>query len=100
MPETGERQKIRLSLSPQAQKYARRGAPLEARLMAAGGAMPLPPVELATVLFALMHDPDAEVKSRAQESLEGLPDSVLQPVLEGDAHPALLSHFAQSVDGC
>ena len=40
--------------------------------MAARGALPLPPVELATVLFALAHDPDTEVKSRARESLEGI----------------------------
>ncbi|MGI9592727.1 MAG: hypothetical protein ACR2P8_15260 [Myxococcota bacterium] len=95
MPEA-ERQKIRLVLSPQAQKYANRKAPREARLMAARGALPLPPLDLATVLFALMHDEDAEVKTRARESLEGLPDGVLDPVLEGDAHPALLSHLANA----
>jgi len=91
-----ERQKIRLVLSPQAQKYASRKSPREARLMAARGALPLPPVDLATVLFALMHDSDAEVKTRARESLEGLPDAVIEPVLEGEAHPALLSHLAHA----
>jgi hypothetical protein len=34
-------QKIRLELSPQAEKYARRDAPREVRLMAARGALPL-----------------------------------------------------------
>ena len=67
-------QKIRLELSPQAEKYARRDAPRDVRLMAARGALPLQPLELATVLFALMHDEDAEVKSTARDSLEGLPD--------------------------
>jgi len=89
-----ESSKIRLKLSPQAERYARRDAPRESRLMAARGALPLPPLELATVLFALMHDPDAEVKSTARESLEGLPDAVLTSVLSGPAHPALLSHLA------
>ncbi len=64
--------------------------------MAARGALPLEPVELATVLFALLHDPDAEVKTRAAESLEQLPEHVAFPVLEGPAHPALLSHLAQA----
>ena len=91
-----EPSKIRLKLSPQAERYARRDAPRESRLMAARGALPLPPLELATVLFALMHDPDAEVKSTARESLEGLPDAVLAPVLAGPAHPALLSHLAHA----
>ena len=70
-------QKIRLELSPQAEKYARRDAPREVRLMAARGALPLPPVELATVLFALMHDDDAEIKSTARDSLEALPEGVI-----------------------
>jgi hypothetical protein len=94
--DTREAQRIRLTLSPQAERYARRDAPLDARLMAARGALPLPPVELATVLFALMHDPDAEVKGLARESLEGLPEGVCQAVLSGETHPALLSHLARA----
>jgi len=87
-------QKIRLKLSPQAERYARRDAPREARLMAARGALPLPPIDLATVLFALLHDSDAEVKSTARDSLENLPASVIDPVLSGPVHPALLSHYS------
>jgi hypothetical protein len=96
VPESKDRQKIRLPLSPQAERYARRDAPREARMMAARGALPLPPVDLATVLFALMHDPDAEVKSTARESLEGLPENVIEPVLAGATHPAVLSHLAHA----
>jgi hypothetical protein len=93
---SNEAQRIRLVLSPQAERYARRDAPRDVRLMAARGALPLPPAELASVLFALMHDPDAEVKSAARESLEGLPDGVCQAVLTGDVHPAILSHLARA----
>ena len=89
-------QKIRLELSPQAEKYARRDAPRDVRLAAARGALPLQPVELATVLFALMHDEDAEVKSTARDSLETLPDGVLLSVLAAPAHPALLDHLAHA----
>ena len=89
-------QKIRLELSQQAEKYARRDAPREVRLMAARGALPLQPTELATVLFALMHDEDAEVKSTARDSLEGLPDGVITSVLAAPAHPALLDHLAHA----
>jgi hypothetical protein len=96
VPEQTEPQKIRLTLSPQAERYARRDAPREARLMAARGALPLPPLELATVLFVLHHDPDPEIKSTARDSLESLPDSVRDVVLSGPAHPALLSHFAHA----
>src|SRR5688572_10288416 len=92
-------QKIRLALSAQAEKYARRDAPREVRLMAARGALPLQPVELATVLFALMHDDDAEVKSTARDSLENLPDAVIDAVLIAPAHPALLDHLARAFAG-
>jgi hypothetical protein len=88
--------KIKLTLSPQAEKYARRDAPLGARRMAARGALPLDPVDLATVLFALAHDPDAEVKETARQSLDALPEDVLHTELTGPAHPALLSYFAHT----
>ena len=88
-------QKIRLEISPQAEKYVRADAPRETRLMAARGALPLPPLELATALFALMHDPDAEVKGKARESLEALPDAVMGTVLSGAVHPAVLDHLAR-----
>lgn len=92
----GEREKVRLVLSPQAEKYVRRDAPVEARRMAAAGALPLEPVELATVLFALLHDPDDQVKQRARASLEGLPDGVARSVLSGPAHPAVLAWLAHA----
>ena len=90
-------QKIRLELSSDAQKYVRADAPRGVRLMAARGALPLPPVELAGVLLALMHDEDAEVKSTARDSLEALPDGVMNSVLSGPMHPALLDHLARTL---
>jgi hypothetical protein len=88
---------IRLVLSAQAEKYVRRDAPAEVRRLAATGALPLEPVELATVLFALLHDPDLEVKTRARESLEQLPDPVASAVLSAEAaHPAVLAWLAEA----
>ena len=87
--------KIKLTLSPQAEKYVRRDAPVEARRMAARGALPLEPIELATVLFALHHDPDQEVKERAKQSLDDLPEHILGVVLTGPTHPSVLSYLAR-----
>jgi hypothetical protein len=87
--------RVKLTLSPQAEKYARRDAPVEARRMAARGALPLEPIDLATVLFALAHDAEADIKSTARESLDNLPAHVLETVLSGPAHPLLLSHLAR-----
>jgi hypothetical protein len=86
---------IRLSLSPQAEKYLRKDTPVEARRMAARGALPLEAIELATVLFALLHDSDSQVKTHASESLENLPEQVAFTVLNGMAHPSVLSHLAR-----
>ncbi|MCH7890751.1 MAG: hypothetical protein IH921_04530, partial [Gemmatimonadetes bacterium] len=96
MPEPKSPQKIHLKLSPQAERYARRDAPHEARLMAARGALPLPPIELATALFVLPHDADPEIKDLALASLKSLPDGICDAVLTGPAHPALISHLAHS----
>ncbi|HEY8120519.1 MAG TPA: hypothetical protein VII78_04320 [Myxococcota bacterium] len=87
-------QKIQLTLSPQAGRYVQRDAPLEVRRLAATGALPLEPVELATVLFVLANDADAQVKEAARSSLERLPDSIAKTVLGGATHPAVLSFLA------
>jgi hypothetical protein len=92
--ETTSSRKVTLKLSAQAEKYARRDAPLGARRMAARGALPLEPIELATVLFVLANDSDTEVKETARASLEALPEHVLTTVLGGETHPALLSFLA------
>ncbi|MFP6640108.1 MAG: hypothetical protein VCC04_07680 [Myxococcota bacterium] len=95
MPESS-RNRIQLTLSPQAARYADRGAPQDVRRMAARGALPLEPRDLAHVLFALAHDPDSEVGPTARESLDGLPQSILTSVLAGPAHPALLAYLAHA----
>jgi len=87
--------RVKLKLSAQAEKYARRDAPVEARQMAARGALPLEPMELATVLFVLANDSEASVKDTARQSLEDLPEHILSGVLSGPAHPALLSYLAR-----
>ncbi len=95
MAEGQTTQKIRLRLSPDAERYIRQDAPADVRRMAAGGALPLPPVELLTVLFALAHDPDSEVKERARASIEKLPNGVCRTALAEHDHPAVLSFCSQ-----
>ena len=95
MAEEQNTQKIQLRLSPEAERYIRQDAPVDVRRMAAGGSLPLPPVELVTVLFALAHDAEAEVKERARASLEKLPDGVCRTALSEHTHPIVLSFCAQ-----
>ena len=62
--------------------------------MAASGALPLPPPQVSVVLFALSFDGAVEVKDRALQSLQELPDRVLDAALSEDLPPALLAWFA------
>ena len=86
---------IRMEFSTLAEKYVRADAPLESRLRAASGAVPLEPIELASVLFALMHDADASVRTRAAREFTHLPDGICKTVLESPTHPAVLAHLAR-----
>lgn len=78
-----------------ARKFADPEAPKPARLMAAGGTLPLPPPQICSVLFALTLDGDPEVKAKALQSLGELPARVLDPALEAPIHPAVLDFFAE-----
>jgi hypothetical protein len=87
-------QSILESLGP-ARRFADPAAPLPARRMAAGGALPLPPPQMASVLVALTSDADTEVRTRAAESLRRLPENVFEQVLGAALHPDVLDWFAR-----
>jgi len=82
------------SLGP-ARRYADPSGPVAARMMAASGALPLPPPQLLSVLYALTLDPDAAVNERASASLRALPDGVFHAALAAKLHPDTLSCCAQ-----
>ncbi|MCP4007030.1 MAG: hypothetical protein GY725_22855 [bacterium] len=91
---SAELEAILETLGP-AQRFANPSASIDARLMAAGGALPLPPPQIATVLYLLTQDEDAGVKDKATRSLEGLPAPVIDGALSGPLHPAPLAYFAE-----
>ncbi len=78
-----------------ARKFADPEAPLAGRMMAAGGMLPLPPEQIASVLFCLTFDPEAQVQEKARQSLDDLPDGVLDTAMQAQVHPALLAHWAE-----
>ena len=82
------------SLGP-ARKFADPESPASVRTMAARGALPLPPPQIASVLFVLAHDEDAAIRERASASLGELPERILVPALQADLDAALLDHFAR-----
>ncbi len=88
-------QRIHLTLSSQAARYASPETPVAKRRMASRGALPLEAHDLAHVLFALAHDKDIDVSFTARKTLQNLPQEVLTPLLTGPVHPALIAFLAQ-----
>ena len=82
------------SLGP-ARRFADPDSPLDSRLMAASGALPLPPPQIVAVLVALTQDPDAGVKDKAILSLRNLPDRVIEPALGEKLHAEILGACAE-----
>ncbi|MBM4336788.1 MAG: hypothetical protein FJ108_12890 [Deltaproteobacteria bacterium] len=85
---------ILASLGP-ARRFADPASPLDSRLMAASGALPLPPPQLLSVLVALTLDPDAGVKDKAIGSLRGLPERVATAALGAKLPAAVLGVCAE-----
>jgi hypothetical protein len=77
-----------------ARRFADPDSPVKARLMAAAGALPIPPAQLAGVLVALTYDPEPQVREKAGASLDALPAALLDQVLGAALHPAVLDWFA------
>ena len=60
---------VRLKVSPEVARVVKPGAPRDAQLAAARGALPLAGKDLLTVLFFLCRSSDAEIKSSAVKTL-------------------------------
>lgn len=82
-------------LSPAAQKAL---GPGPARMMAARGMAPLPPVDQLTVLYQLMVEGDQGLAASANQTATKLPDTILAGALvNGQLDPRVIDKFAQLV---
>ena len=82
---------VRLKVSPEVARLVRPGAPRDAQLAAARGALPLAGKDFLTVLFFLCSSSDLEIKTSAVKTLRALPGTVLDAVLKDSTlHPQLL----------
>ena len=81
---------VRLKVSPEVARVVKPGAPRDAQLAAARGALPLSGKDLLTVLFFFCRSSDAELKKVAVHTLRGLPGSILCAVLKDSTLPSQL----------
>ncbi len=82
---------VRLKVSPEVARIVKPGAPRDAQLAAARGALPLAGKDFLTVLFFLCRSTDADIKKNAVKTLRELPATILAGVLKDSTlHPQLL----------
>jgi len=82
---------VRLKVSPEVARLVQPGAPRDAQLAAARGALPLAGKDFLTVLFFFCSSSDAEIKTSAVKTLRTLPGTILDDVLKDTTlHPQLL----------
>ncbi len=68
----------------------------DTRLMAAQGLVPIPPEDMALVLFYLTSDDDEEIVKESEKSLFSIPDNAIARVLSNSSSPPeLLDYFAR-----
>lgn len=79
---------VRMKVSPEIARLVKPGAPRDAQLAAARGALPLGGKDLLTVLFFLCSSNDVEIKKSAVKTLRELPHSILKPVLSEKTLPS------------
>ena len=73
--------------------------PVEKRLMAAEGAIPLIPGDLTQVLFCLIHDSDEIIREAAKTSMADIPEQTMLNILSDTAtSPELLDYISREQD--
>ena len=70
------------------EQFRKGGVPRDLRFMAAEGALPLTPVDLAELLHHLTRDPDAEIRDTAAATLRGIPSEEMLPVAKDRQTPS------------
>ena len=80
-------------------KFADPNLPKEKRLMAAEGAVPIPPRELVMVLFALFLDDDENVSEAAQNSILSIEEGRMELILsDRETFPEFIHYMARITD--
>lgn len=77
-------------------KYIDPSLDRDTMLMAAQGLVPIPPEDMALVLFYLTSDDDQQIVKESEKSLFTIPDNAIERVLSNSSSPPeLLDYFAR-----
>lgn len=75
------------AVNPLVEQFRQGRVPRDLRLMAAQGALPLGPADLADLLEFLLHDVDEEIRQGASVSLLAIPAAELRPLAKDRTSP-------------
>ena len=79
------------AVNPFVEQFRRGGVPRDLRMMAAQGALPLKPADLADLLHHLLGDVEPEIAKSATSTLAAMPAEEVAPIVKDrDTPPALL----------
>lgn len=84
--------------SPMALKAVGVDTPLPLKMMAAKGALPLPPEELLFVWYQLSFEPDENIKKTVIETVKGFDSAILSDLASKDQPESVLDWLAQTTE--
>jgi len=91
--------KMQYKVPDQLTRFVGSQAEKKQKLAAARGMLPLPPKDLAQVLFALTLETDPEINQVAGQSLVNMPENILKTVCEDQkSHPLIIEFLARSLE--
>lgn len=83
------------TLPPHLEKFANPSLAEPAKLMTAKGMAPLQPRDLMICVFAMTLDPSALVKTTAENTLKGYPETILKPAIDSGLPAQVLDFLAK-----
>ena len=81
---------MKINVTKDIAKFVDPKSPRNARLMAANGAIPLPPKDLLKILYILCYDKDVQVKEKAQNTLKEFSTNIIIETIKGDMEPGAI----------
>lgn len=91
--------KIEDRLNDHLKDFVDKNQPVEKRLMAARGLIPLPPSDLASILIVFVNDENEEIRKEAENSLNEIPQEQMINILsDNSTFPELLDYAAKNLE--
>ena len=86
---------MKINVTKSIAKFVSPKSPRNVRLMAANGAIPIPPKDLIKVLYILCFDKETEIKKKAQNTLKEFSTNIIIEIIKGDIEPGAIDFLVR-----